>query len=79
MRAYTNTEEIEADLSHALRVLRDALDPQDGTDIDTALCEVETFCTIAIKVFRKTNSSKIRDCARVVEIKARMDGIPVIA
>lgn len=75
----TNTAEIEADLSHALRVIRTALDPVDGTDIDTALCEVETFCTIAIKVFRQTNPSKVRDCARIVEIKARMDGIPVIA
>ena len=46
--------------------------------VDTALCTVETFCAVALRVMAKINPSKVRDCARTVEIKARMDGTPVV-
>jgi hypothetical protein len=51
---------------------------EDGTELDTAFCYVETFCDVAIRVMKKTNPSKIRDEARTVEIKARIDGVPVV-
>ena len=69
---------IERDLDTALKAIRAALKPEDGSETETRMCEVETFCAIAIRVFRKTNASKIRDEARTVEIYARMHGIPVV-
>ncbi len=77
-RARTDIAEIERDLTAALRVVRDALQPVDGAPEDTALCEVETFCAVAVRLMAKSNPSKVRDIARVVEIKARLDGIPVV-
>lgn len=77
-RARSNVDEIDADLTAALKVLRDALQPVDGSDVDTALCEVETFAVVALKVMRRTNPSQLRDCARIVEIGARLSGIPVV-
>jgi hypothetical protein len=69
---------IDADLSAALKVMRDKLYIPDGSDQDIAMCEIETFCVVALKVMRRTNPSILRDCARTVEIKARLDGIPVV-
>jgi hypothetical protein len=79
-RAFSNMDSTEYDLGESLRVLSEALEAQleDGNEVDTALCGVMTFCAVAIRVMRKTNPSKIRSEARTVEIKARMDGIPVI-
>lgn len=77
-RAYSDMTLVERDLAAALKVLRDALDPTDGTPVDVALCDVETFAAVALGVMRKTNPSKVRDVARVYEIKARMDGVPVV-
>lgn len=77
-RARTNLDDTEADLDAALQLVRAALAPVDGSREDTALNEVETFCAVAIRVMRKTNPSKVRDAARIVEIKARLDGVPVL-
>lgn len=76
-RARTDLAETEADLAASLKVVRDALKPVDGSAEDTAMAGVETFCAIALRVMRKTNPSKVRSEARTVEIKARMDGVPV--
>ena len=76
--AYTDLDEVDRELAAHLKLLRDTLKPEDDTDLDTALCSVETFCDVALRVMAKTNPSKVRDCARTVEIKARMDGTPVV-
>jgi hypothetical protein len=36
---------------------------------DDERAEVETFCAIAIEVMKRTNVSKLRDCARIVELR----------
>lgn len=74
----TDVTELDRDVTAAFKVLRTALQPVDGTPEDTALCEIETFCALALMVFKKTNPSKVRSEARTLEIKARMDGIPVV-
>lgn len=74
----TDMDETARELAVHLELLRSTLQPKEGTDVDTALCSVETFCAVALRVMKKTNPSKIRDCARTVEIKARMDGLPVV-
>lgn len=77
-RARSDVDSIEADLTPYLQLLRKELNPADGSDIDEALCSVECFVVTALRIMRKTNPSKIRDAARTVEIKARLDGLPVI-
>lgn len=74
----TDMDETEREIVAALRIMREALKPEDDTDEDTALCVLECFVAVALRVMRKTNPSKVRDCARTVEIKARMDGLPVV-
>jgi len=69
---------IDADITEAITVLREAIQPMEGSVEDTALCSVETFIVIALRVFAKTNPSKLRSETRTVEIKARLDGIPVV-
>lgn len=74
----SDVAEIDADITEAITVLREALQPMEGSAEDTALCSVETFIVIALRVFAKTNPSKLRSETRTVEIKARIDGIPVV-
>ena len=84
MRAHPGREhrsdvtEIDADVTEAISVLREALEPKEGSVEDTALCSVETFIVVALRVFAKTNPSKLRSEVRTVELKARLDGIPVV-
>lgn len=77
-RARSDVAEIDADITEAITTLREALQPMEGSAEDTALCSVETFIVIALRVFAKTNPSKLRSETRTVEIKARLDGIPVV-
>ena len=76
--ARTDMNETEREMVAALKIIREALKPVDDTDEDTALCVLECFVAVALRVMKKTNPSKVRDCARTVEIQARMDGKPVV-
>lgn len=69
-----NIEAMKADLMTALTAVRDRLDP----DLEGEWAQIETFCAIALRVFAKTNPSKLRDAAMIEEIKARMDGREVL-
>lgn len=75
-RALTNVSGIEADVVRDLRTLCEALQPQEGTPEGDAIYRLEAFVAVALRVMQKSNPSKVRDCAMVVEIKARMDGRP---
>ena len=75
-RAASAVDHIDADITAALAVLRDKLQPADGTDEDTAMCTIEMFAVVALKLMRQTNPSKLRDIARTEEISARLDGKP---
>lgn len=77
-RARADVSTIEADLTPALRRVRERLNPADGSPDDHDLCAIETFCAVALRVMRKVNPSKVRDEARTLEIQARMDGVPVL-
>jgi hypothetical protein len=70
-RARTDTTEIAADIVAAVNRLRPVASQAD----ESAWAEVETFIAIALKIFAKTNPSKLRDAARTVEIHARMNNI----
>jgi hypothetical protein len=70
-RARTDTTEIASDIVAAVNRLRPVASQAD----ESAWAEVETFIAIALKVFAKTNPSKLRDAARTVEIHARMNNI----
>lgn len=77
-RARSDVDAIDADLTLALQTVREALKPVDGTPEDNALCSIETFCAVSLRVMRKTNPSKLRSEARTVEIGVRLSGIPVL-
>jgi hypothetical protein len=76
----TDMDETARELAQELTHLRERLEAADLMDATTdyALCSVETYCAVSLRVLKKTNPSKIRDCARTVEIKARMDGIEIV-
>lgn len=77
-RARTDMDENAAILAQHLKIIREALKPVDDSAEDYALCAVETFCAIALRVLAKTNPSRIRSEAMTFEIKARMDGTPIV-
>lgn len=76
-RARPDVGVMAADLANALatvRVLIDLTQPEN----ESAWAEIETFCAIALRVFAKTNPSKLRDAAMAEEIKARIQGREVL-
>ena len=77
-RAYTDMDATADAMRKSLHVIMAALDPVDGTPEDDEIYSLVSFVDVAVRVMRKSNPSKIRDCARTVEIKARLDGLPVI-
>ncbi len=64
---------VAADTLHALQTIRAAIKPADGTPEDAALVHLETFAATALRVFHKTNPSKLRSEARTVELSMRLD------
>lgn len=77
-RARSDVDQIDADLTAALRTLRAKLYLPDGSEQEMALCAIETFCAVALQVMRKTNPSKLRSEARTLEIKCRLNGVPIV-
>lgn len=73
-RARTNVDDIEASIHAAIMKFRPVCAPMD----EPAWAEIETFVAISLRVMKKTNPSKLRDCARTEEIKARLSGREVI-
>jgi len=69
---------MDADLTVAIQTIRDALKAVDGSAEDHALAALETFVVVSLRLMAKTNPSKVRDVARTVEIKARLDGKQVL-
>lgn len=56
------------------QVLIDLQAVRESNPPEEAMASLETFVAIALRVFAKTNSSKLKDVMRIVEIQARMDG-----
>lgn len=76
-RARPNIKEMQQDIIKAVMVIRDAVDLSKPEN-DDAMAQIETFCAVALRVFAKTNPSKLRDAAMVEEIKARLEGREVL-
>lgn len=81
-RARTNIEQMKLDLIRSLKLIEDVItqvvEQTDDNELEAAMAEVQTFCAVAIRVFAKTNPSKIRSEAMTVEIAHRLAGRPVI-
>lgn len=77
-RAAAQVAVMEGQLIDAFKVIRAGLAAPDDSREDIALATLETFVILALRVMKKTNPSKIVSEFRTVEIKARMDGIPVL-
>jgi hypothetical protein len=69
-RARTPTKDMREDLMKSLAALRAYIqaDPGPEGEMLDHLATVETFCAVALRVFAKTNPSKIASEARTVEI-----------
>jgi len=74
-----NVSAIEHDLVDALRTVREGLAAEEGAAEDVALAAVETFAAVALHVLKRCPPELIRHAAQVIEIRARMDGIPVLS
>lgn len=77
-RAFRDMEAETRDLCAALEAIRNALEPMTDETLN-AFASIETFCDVALRLMAKTNPSKLRDVARTVEIRARMDGVQFIS
>lgn len=77
-RASPHVAVMEPQLIAAFKVIRAGLKAKDDSPEDLALATLETFTILALRVMKKTNPSKIVSEFRTVEIKARMDGVPVL-
>ena len=64
----TDVKEINADLLRDLTLVRGAVMSSGDAAAIEAFAGVETFCAIAVRVFAKTNPSKLRSEAMTVEI-----------
>jgi len=67
-----DTSAFTADLTDAFAPLREIV--EDIPDLAPHLAHIETFCAVALRVMARTNPSKIREAARLVEIQARIKG-----
>ena len=75
-RAYSDMGSIERDITSDLKILTENIMPT--IESMDAMCAIETFIAVALRVMTKTNPSKIKDAARTEEIKARIDGRPIV-
>lgn len=75
-------EEIVQDLKAAFESVRAEMtgDYSRGMSerAEHALAHLETFAAIAVRVMRDTNPSRLREAARIEEIKARIEGREVL-
>lgn len=72
----TDMSSVEADLVKHMRTIRRGT--LTNRKLDHSLCALETFVAIALRVMKHSKPEDVRDAARIVEIKARLDGVPVI-
>lgn len=76
-RARTDVDGLNEQVTAALDTVRAELGQLvDDSPIDQAICTIEMFVAVAVRIMRKTNPSKVRSEAMSEEIKARMDGKP---
>ena len=64
---------VRSDVIRSTRLIRERL-PLHDPATEQAWAEIETFIAVALRVFAKTNLSKLRDETRTVEISARLAG-----
>ena len=76
-RARSEIDAMQRDLVEALIQVRGMIDLTEPEN-EAAWAQIETFCAIAMRVFSKTNPSKLRDAAMAEEIKARIQGREVL-
>jgi hypothetical protein len=73
--AKADVDQIRESIMKDLAVVKERLDEdgsRDITHIDDAWTGIETFVTIALRVFAKTNPSKIRSEALTAAVHARL-------
>lgn len=81
-RRTVGLDDVVRDLKTHLEVVRSAMTQGYTQGMseqqEAALAWLETFAAISLRVMAVTNPSKIREAARLEEIKARMQGRQVL-
>lgn len=77
-RARTDITQIAEDLVENLAYFRERFQRAKNPEADKRWAEIETFCTVALRVMAKTNPSKLRNEAMTLEIAARLHGKEVL-
>jgi hypothetical protein len=77
-RKQSDLSKVDEILTEAFRTLRAEVDLEDGSEADLALCVLESFYYVTLKTLEKCPSKFIRDAVMNLEIKALLDGLPVI-
>ena len=67
-RAATDIRQVEADITDCMRVIRECMKPVDDTREDYALCALECFVDIALRLMKVTNPMAA-DNASAVRVK----------
>ena len=70
---------IAADMQAVVDTLHETFDFPEESPEQLAMASVETFIAIALHVMKRTLPALIRDAARTTEIRARLDGVPVLS
>lgn len=77
-RKQSDLSKVDEILTDAFRTLRGGIDLEDGSEEDLALCVLESFYYVTLKTLEKCPPKFIRSAVMNLEIKARLDGLPVI-
>jgi hypothetical protein len=73
MKLRTDATTLEPDILAALRTVRECVDAADGTPAGDAVVYLEQLAQLTLRLIRATNASKVKDIARTLEIKHRMN------
>lgn len=70
---------IAADMQAMVDTLHETFDFPEDSPEEIAMAGVETFIGVALYVLKRSPPALIRDAARTTEIRARLDGVPVLS
>ena len=74
-----NVDAIAADMQAMVDTLHETFDFPEDSPEEVAMASVETFIAVALYVMKRTPPAVLRDAARTTEIRARLDGVPVLS
>ena len=78
MSEVCDVEAIARQVQESVNTLHETFAFADGSQAEYAMAGIESFIGVALAVLKRTPPNVIRDAAMTVEIRARLDGKPVL-